>query len=103
VDKYLEMLTPEEKIAHRKASRTKYNRKTRKYRKEHGLCSHCGIPLESGFSYCEVHKKINVAKQLKRKSTFAKDKRCSGCGRKLDPEIDEGYLSCLICRDRRRS
>ncbi len=95
------MLTPEERTARRKARKTKYNHKIRKYRKEHGLCSHCGIPLEEGIGYCKVHKRRNVEKQLKRKTTFVKDRRCTGCGRKLDPDIDEGYLSCLICRDRR--
>ena len=68
------------------------------------LCYACPNPVIPGHVYCEYHRRYHEKKNHLRKTILGKDpSRCGGCGRKMDPEQDAGFITCYLCRYRKQT
>ena len=73
--------------------------------KEHvetGLCTfvHCQNPCVPGRRLCEVHREIERVRQIERRIRYKKEGRCPHCSGLLHPQMDEGYVNCIFCREK---
>lgn len=83
------------------------NRKT-KYRRLHrelGLCKDCSEPV-GRTRLCKKHRELyrlrDLARDKERRKILADEGKCTRCHVPLDAEMDEGYVTCLTCRQYRR-
>ena len=86
----------------------------KKRHREQGLCTDCSNPVMPGCIRCveclcgnakakkietiENREKLNY-RVAKRRAMFRKSGRCTKCGAVLDPDIDEGFITCQNCRE----
>ena len=79
-----------------------------KYKKSHrdkGLCEDCSRPALYPFLFCAIHKKTRQQRHRRYDPIQIKKRRdegrCVGCGRDLEPDMDEGNTHCIFCRERK--
>lgn len=70
------------------------NRRRKRQRK--GLCPKCGQPAEPNFRHCKKH--LQHFREIK--NNRLANGRCRRCGPLLHPEMDEGFVNCIFCRER---
>jgi NMD protein affecting ribosome stability and mRNA decay len=68
--------------------------------KAKGLCCHCPRPAVPGRLRCVVH-----AEYLRRQSAVVRqqmflENRCVRCNKPLTPGMDDGFTTCLNCREK---
>jgi len=78
----------------------------KKYKDEHlkeGLCIYCSRPAKPYFRYCEHHIETRRNSQQRYDAKYykqnIKDRKCTSCKRPLIPDIDDGYRTCINCRE----
>jgi NADH pyrophosphatase NudC (nudix superfamily) len=84
----------------------------RAYKESHkrqGLCTDCFRPARVGKTRCLIHtqrlykwnrtEKAKIIQQQKKKYR-RENGYCLICGKKLDPDADEGKLTCINCREK---
>ena len=80
-----------------------YRKNLRQLHRDKGVCDDCGEKATHGV-YCIKHwrmAKIRNARDHHQYVQKCKDQgRCCRCGRPLDPDADEGMVSCISCRER---
>ena len=104
-----------EKEYHKKNREKKleYKKKRSEKRKELGLCTICAKPKHKRLCLClehhRYHRKQNneyrnrypdriKAASAKKRKLYKETGRCS-CGRTLNPDMDNGRVRCLNCRE----
>ena len=63
--------------------------------KKLGLCPHCSRIVKFNFKHCELH----LQYQKDRRNKHKEEGKCQRCGLILHEDMDNGYLSCLNCRE----
>lgn len=71
------------------------------YRKQKGkgLCVYCNRPVVPGRVKCLYHLNEQHNWNLKSREKLRQQYRCTGCGKPLHLEMDEGCVKCIECRE----
>jgi sugar lactone lactonase YvrE len=79
-----------------------YKRRSRKYKKEEGLCDNCRKPATHGYFCIEHWRMAKVRNRKGARKQVAKRKvegKCIRCVAPLDPDADAGFVKCINCRE----
>ena len=70
--------------------------------KNSGVCSNCSRPSEWFKSKCSICLRASTRSQDRKAERLRriKEGKCPDCGRPLDEDADQGYKTCVNCRNR---